>query len=529
MKPLRGLIALGVTAVAAACATPQATAGTMQVSVLVDGQSLQINAPAGSTVQEVLQQAEVELGPLDQVEPPSYTVLTAGSQVGVTRRSERFEIEQIVIPFTRQTVSNEGLPSGETRLLQPGENGLEEITYRVLEEEGQEVSRQPAKRTLVQEPRAEILMVGTQAFHTPVAVEGTLALLSAGNAWILQGDSSNRRPVVVSGDLDGQVFQLSPDGRWLLFSRRVEDDEQAFNGLWVLNLETPGADPVDLHARNVIHFAEWSPEVPSTTLAYSTVESRPSPPGWQANNDLVLVDVNQAGRPVNRREVLGANAGGQYGWWGTTYAWAPDGVHMAFARADGIGVIDLREGDLQDSYPLTPFETRADWAWVPGLAWGHNSRTLYLVDHGQPVGVEDSSASPVFDLIALPSPGSDPLQLISRAGMFAYPAVSPAQVLPTGEVAYQVAFLQAASPLESETSSYRLQVMDRDGSNLRQLFPDPGEPGLSQEDLSPPVWSPSGEQLAIVYRGDLWIVDAGSGTAMPVTGDAQAAAVDWTR
>jgi hypothetical protein len=71
--------------------------------------------------------------------------------------------------------------------------------------------------------------------------------------------------------------------------------------------------------------------------------------------------------------------------------------------------------------------------------------------------------------------------------------------------------------------------MDRDGSNLRQLFPDPGEPGLSQEDLSPPVWSPSGEQLAIVYRGDLWIVDAGSGTAMPVTGDAQAAAVDWTR
>jgi hypothetical protein len=135
----------------------------------------------------------------------------------------------------------------------------------------------------------------------------------------------------------------------------------------------------------------------------------------------------------------------------------------------------------------------------------------------------------VFDLVALPSFGADPLRLISRAGMFAYPAVSPAEVLPSGEVAYRVAFLQAASPLESETSSYRLQVMDRDGSNLRQLFPGSGEPGLSQEDLSPPVWSPSAQELAIVYRGDLWIVDALSGTAMPVTGDGQASAVDWTR
>ena len=529
MNPvLRSLLASGLVMLLPACVTPQATAGTMDVSILVDGQSLPLSIPAGSTAQQVLQQAQVELGQLDLVEPPGYTVLTGGSQVVVIRRTERFEIEQIVIPFSRQTVSNEGLPAGETRLLQPGENGLEEITYRVLEEEGLEVSRQPAKRTVVQEPRAEILMVGTQAFHTPVAIEGRLALLSAGNAWVLQGDSTNRRPVVVSGDLDGQVFQLSPDGRWLLFSRSMEEGDQDFNALWVVDLETPGAEPVDLQARNVVHFAEWSPEPSSTTVAYSTVEPRPSPPGWQANNDLVLVDLNQSGRAVNRRELLAANAGGQYGWWGTSFAWAPDGVHMAYARADSVGVIDLRQAELQDTHSVIPYETRADWAWVPGIAWGYNSRTLYLVEHGRPLGLEDDTASPVFDLIALPSAGADPLSLVTRTGMFAYPAVSPATVLPTGEVAYQVAFLQAVSPLESEASSYRLTAMDRDGSNLRQLFPAAGEPGLSQEDLSAPVWSPTGEQLAVVYRGDLWIVNAGNGAAQPVTGDGQAAAVDWT-
>jgi hypothetical protein len=277
MNPvLRSLLASGLVMLLAACVTPQATAGTMDVSILVDGQSLPLSIAAGSTVQQVLQQALVELGQLDLVEPPGYTVLTGGSQVVVTRRTERFEIEQIVIPFSRQTVSNEGLPAGETRLLQPGENGLEEITYRVLEEEGLEVSRQPAKRTVVLEPRAEILMVGTQAFHTPVAIEGRLALLSAGNAWVLQGDSTNRRPVVVSGDLDGQVFQLSPDGRWLLFSRSMEEGDQDFNGLWVVDLETPGAEPVDLQARNVVHLVVARP---SSLRCHLSDRARPSPGG----------------------------------------------------------------------------------------------------------------------------------------------------------------------------------------------------------------------------------------------------------
>jgi len=289
MNPVpRSLLGCGLAVLLAACVTPQATAGTMDVSILVDDQSLPLSVPAGSTVQQVLQQAEVELGQLDLVEPPGYTVLTGGSQVSVTRRTERFEIEQIVIPFSRQTVSNEGLPAGETRLLQPGENGLEEITYRVLEEEGIEVSRQPAQRMVVQEPRAEILMVGTEAFHTPVAIEGRLALLSAGNAWVLEGDSTNRRPVVVSGDLDGQVFQLSPDGRWLLFSRRTEEDDQDFNGLWVV-------------ARAVLHHAGLLHGRAAALRAWLAGQQRPrigGPESVRAGDQPAGVVGRQRWRPV---------------------------------------------------------------------------------------------------------------------------------------------------------------------------------------------------------------------------------------
>ncbi len=511
----------------AACVTPQATAGTMEISLQVDDELRQLTLPAGSTVQFALDQAGIELGQLDLINPPGYTVLTDGATIEITRRSERFEIEEVVIPFARQTVQNEGLPVGETRLLQPGENGLEEITYRIVEEDGLDVSRQAVKRSVVLEPRPEIIMIGAQAIHTPVAIEGTLAFLSAGNAWVIQGDSTNRLPIVVSGDLDGQVFRLSPDGEWLLYSRGLEDEGEDFNALWVHATEDPDADPIDLGARNVVHFADWSPEADSNTLAYSTVEPRPSAPGWQANNDLILTELRGDDRSPRMTELLPANAGGQYGWWGTSFAWAPDGVHMAYARADGIGVIDLREPQFEPTYSLLPYQTQGDWAWVPGIAWGHNSRTLYVVDHGEPLSLEDPATSPIFDLIAIGTPGTDPIRLVQRTGMFAYPSLSPPVLRPTGELAFQVAFLQALDPLESENSSYSLVVMDRDGSNRRVLFPLPGEPGITAEYLTPPVWSPSGERIAFIHRGDLWVVEVLSGDARPLTGDGQTVALDW--
>jgi uncharacterized protein YabE (DUF348 family) len=78
----------------------------------------------------------------------------------VTRLEESFEVEQVTLPFPQQTLRNEALPQGETRLLQPGENGLQEITYRIVTEEGVEISRTPVKSQIVDEPKPEILMVG---------------------------------------------------------------------------------------------------------------------------------------------------------------------------------------------------------------------------------------------------------------------------------------------------------------------------------------------------------------------------------
>lgn len=521
------LVALFVALLLASCVSPRTTGGEIAVEISVDGGRRSVTLPVGSTVQNAVDRAGVELGQIDRVEPPAYTVLVDGAEVQVIRREERFEIEELVIPFGRQTVRNEGLPEGQTRLLQAGQNGVEEITFRIVEEEGTEISRQAVKRSLVQEPRPEIIMVGAQEAHTPLAIEGTIAFLSGGNAWVMTGNTANRRPVVASGDLDGQVFRISADGNWLLFTRRADEDSDDFNELWVVDLRQADPEPLDLGIENVVHFADWSPDPESRTLAYSTAEPRQSAPGWQANNDLALLTLSSSGRVLRVRELLAPNPGGQYGWWGTDFVWAPDGVHLAYAQPDAVGILDTRQPEFQPLHQLTPLLTGGDWAWVPGLAWGSNSQVLYTVNHGEPVGIEDPGASPVFDLVALDTEDRPPLTLVRRIGMFAYPSVSPSQPLESGESLSRIALLQAMAPLESETSGYRLMVMDRDGSNLRTLFPATGEPGIQQDELAPPVWSPDGRLLAVVYRGDLWIVDAQSGAGEQLTGDGLTRAVDW--
>ncbi len=228
------------------------------------------------------------------------------------------------------------------------------------------------------------------------------------------------------------------------------------------------------------------------------------------------------------REVilLEANAGGQYGWWGTTFIWGSDSAHLAYARADGIGLVNLDEGTLEPLHDIAPFQTLGDWAWVPGLAWGHDNRTLFFVDHGMPLGLESPGASPVFDLIALTGQGGLTLRLASRTGMFAYPSVSPLIEMPNGEIYYQVAYLQAISPLESKDTSYRLMVMDRDGSNHRAIFPMTGEPGIEPQQVRL-AWSPGADLLGVLYRGDLWIVDVISGLGQRVTGDGHTLNYDW--
>ena len=118
---------------------------------------------SGNVVRDVLSEQNIILENLDRVSPSEFTALTDGMQITVRRVQEKLEREEAVIPFEKQVVRNEGLPVGETRLLQTGQSGLEEITYRIVLEDGVEFSKAILRRTIISDPLDEIVMVGAHS------------------------------------------------------------------------------------------------------------------------------------------------------------------------------------------------------------------------------------------------------------------------------------------------------------------------------------------------------------------------------
>ena len=505
-----------------ACRSPQITSEDIAVSITADGNTQSVTLPAGSTVSQALQAANITIGSLDKSEPPLYTVLNNGDSVTLTRVEEKFETEEQVIPFERQVVKNESLPEGETRLVQAGVNGKQELTYRIVYEDGVEISRSVVKSVTLQDGAPEIVMVGAQSSFAPLPIPGKIAYLAGGNAWIIDTTTANRTPIVTTGDLDGRIFFLSPNGNYLVFTRKsTKPADQEINTIWAVR--TNGGKPFSTGISNVVHYAEWIPG--TNSIAYSTVEPRSTAPGWQANNDLQRYSITTGAKA----RVLDSSSGGVYGWWGMVYSFSPDG-RLAYARPDGIGLVDVDGKYIKAPFiDIVPFNTHSDWAWLPSLTWGADGQTLYYTTHAPPPSLVNEEDSPFFDLNAVSFSNDANVDLVKETGMFAYPASSPLQAS-SFERQYQIAYLQAIFPEQSETSRYRVVVMDRDGSNQRTIFPANDAPGLQPQT---PVWAPdpiegqSGDFIAVVYQGNLWLVDSGNSQAYQITGDGLVTRIDW--
>jgi hypothetical protein len=508
----------------ASCSGIQQPAITLPITITADGKSIPVQMEPGLSVQAALDQNGFILSPLDKVTPSLDTLLTSGQEIKVIRVREEFEVLENTIPFERQTVTNESLPEGQSLLIQSGTNGLQQVTFRKLFEDGVMVSRNIFKTTDISEPKPEIIMIGVQAPFSAIQIPGKIAYLSGGNAWLMDGSTGYRQPLVTTGDLDGRIFSLSPKADWLLFSRkRIEDPMEVINSLWIIKTDDTAAKPISLDIQNVVHFAAWVPD-PNPMITYSTVEPRSTAPGWQANNDLQQIYLTANGEISVKNELIEANSGGIYGWWGTNFAWSPFGDIAAFAQPDRVGVINSEDQSFSTLIPITPLQTRSDWAWVPNLSWSRD-QIIYTVKHAISPATAIAEQSPVFDLIAILPGNAQAVVLAQNVGMFSNVFPSPR----SAENRYQVAYLQAVFPDQSETSRYLLMIMDQDGSNRSRVFPSEGSTGIEPQQVywSPQSFSDQEYRLALVYQGNLWLVNPFSHQTQQITGDGLINRISW--
>jgi Tol biopolymer transport system component len=507
------------------------TPDTPQVRLIVDG-SEQHYETSVATVGEFLDRVGVDLGDLDRVEPAEYTSISDGLTIRVVRvRVEVEPGEEQLIPYERQIVQDTSVAAGQSRILEPGQNGIEQIIYRVVYEDGVEVERVPVRRITLQEGRPETVLVGVREAFVPTPITGTIAYLSGNreigyNAWVMRGSSAAQRRLTAESFLDTRVFALSPDGRYLLFTIHTSAEEEigAINSLWLINTTVDNAQPVDLRLQDVL-WAGWSAD--GETIAYSTGEVAASAPGWQAHNDLWTATLSDRLRLVSREQILEGSASGAYFWWGRNYAWSPDRRHIAYAQADSVGYVRVRDGKQVELQSFAPLRTYSEWVWVPNLSWSPDGRFLSTVVHGPSLTGDAPEDSQIFDVWVFDVERPLQVKQVNDAGIWATPTWSPgAPGNRTGYIDSQIAYGRARSPYESVSSGYDLYLMDRDGSNRQRVFPPEGDLGLKAPQIT---WGPSGREMVTVHQNDVFLIDLDQNSIRRLTIDSSVQAVEWSR
>jgi hypothetical protein len=525
--------------VLAACQDTALKQKDFSITVVADGEPLVYRYSKRVSVGQFLDEIGVTLGEYDEVNPLLQTQVKDGMRITVTRVVQRQECENEDLPYETQRQFTQALPPNEERVAQVGENGVVQVCYRIIEKDGVQTSRVEISRIPIKEPRNEIIYVGSQPLETLVPIEGILTFISGGQAWIIQGNTANLTPLTEDSYLDGRVFDLSTDGHQLLYTRRTPDqsDPDFSNELWaILDTTASFPRPVQLVPEDV-RYAQWVAGQRPYTFSYSTASPTTGGAGWRAYNDLYLMQVNpETGETLTDgfQEIIPANALGIYPYWGRRFLWSPDGTQVAWANADSIGTIDLRtdEFDTLVSFPeYAPLLMRFQGAsvWIPTLSWSKDGHLITTL-HGAPYADESPENSVIFDVGVLDIKSGlkiDPL--FSKTGIWSSPAYSPVVEGPDGKPTYSIAFFQAREPLNSPSTQYDLVVADRDGSNARIVFPGPDRPGLKPDPEDGITWSPMARQIALIYQGDLWLVDVRTGQAYQITSEGQASRPRWSQ
>ncbi len=504
------LLALGLLLAVQACA-PSAvsmTNPTYRVTLIIAGQP-EVHETQATTVRALLNEAGVHIGELDRVHPPETTALVDDLTITVVRVAQTTHVITQTVPFERQVVRDVSVPLGETQLLQTGQAGILERHYRITIEDGAETERILTREIMAQPPQHEVRLVGARPQPENVPITGTLAYLSQQDAWVIRESSFQRRRLTHLGDLDGRVFALSPDARHLLFTRAVTDSEH-LNSLWWVRTTEAAPEPLPLDVDDVL-WAQWAPD--SQRLAWTTAEVTEQAPGWRGENDLRIATLTTRDTLAPRPAVIEPEPGGGYGWWGTRYAWDPDGERLAYSRPEAVGVVTARNGARTELVTFPPFRTFSSWAWHPAVTWSPDGAYLVTVVHGGAAD-EKPEESPVFNLVVLEAEGAFSATLALEVGMWSNP-----QYAPDGE---RLLFGRAVIPYQSATSHYTLHLMDRDGSNQRALPLPTG--GLEIPEWA---WSPDAEAVAFVHLGDIFVLDLASGEIASLTNEGNVTLIRW--
>lgn len=120
------------------------------------------------TIGEALAEAGIPLMGLDKSIPAENEPLPADGQIRITRVTESILVELQSIPFPTEESESEDVVFGQKEILQNGVEGVAMVRTRVRYEDGVEVDRTGEEKTILRDPVTQVVVKGAKVVLAPV-------------------------------------------------------------------------------------------------------------------------------------------------------------------------------------------------------------------------------------------------------------------------------------------------------------------------------------------------------------------------
>jgi resuscitation-promoting factor RpfB len=161
---------------------------TIKNITLFDGGSMPRTLTTNSvTVDELLRELQLTLGPEDSITPAGGLKLANGAEVRISRTGVTVINQTEQVQPAVQKVEDANMDKGKEEIVDPGAAGERIATYRITIKNGVEVGREEIGAKITREAKPKVVKIGTKKPPAPPVVDGAvwdrLAQCESGQRW----------------------------------------------------------------------------------------------------------------------------------------------------------------------------------------------------------------------------------------------------------------------------------------------------------------------------------------------------------
>ena len=164
---------------------------------VVDGGKTKEVWSTSATVADFLKEQNIQLDSLDRVEPALDDSVKANSVINVVRVKKVTDVVEEPIDYAVISKKDSSLKKGTEKVVTEGVNGIVSNQFEIITENGKEVKRTLVGKTVVKEKQDKVIAVGTKTVAQPVS-RGQSAVSSKPVSTSGSGGSSSGKEFYVS-------------------------------------------------------------------------------------------------------------------------------------------------------------------------------------------------------------------------------------------------------------------------------------------------------------------------------------------